>query len=90
MKPVAMVERISITAPLDPYLSLRALGQYSGLSVRKLRDLINRDAPDALPAYRIDGRVLVRRSDYDTWAANYRISGRPGVVAALREVGLVK
>jgi excisionase family DNA binding protein len=69
-------------------MSLKALAVYSGLSVRKLRQLIDRDAANALPAYRVDGRVLVRRSEFDDYIARYRVSGRPGVIAALKEIGL--
>jgi hypothetical protein len=55
----------------DAYLSLKALADYSGLSIRRLRDyLIDRSTP--LPSYRIGGKILVRRSDFDTWAAQFR------------------
>ena len=53
-----LVERPNVTANLDPYMGLKALDVYSGLSVRKLRQLIDRDPADALPVYRVDGRVV--------------------------------
>jgi hypothetical protein len=81
-----VIERLNVTASLDPYMGLKALAVYSGLSVRKLRQLIDRDPADALPCYRVDGRVLVRRSEFDAYMANYRISGRPGVVAVLKKL----
>ena len=83
-----LVERVAVSVSLDPFMSLKALAVYSDLSVRKLRQLIDRDAADALPAYRVDGRVLVRRSEFDDYIAKYRVSGRPGVVEALRSIGL--
>ena len=83
-----LIERLNVTAPLDPYLGMKALASYSGLSVRKLRQLIDRDPADALPCYRVDSRVLVRRSEFDAYMAHYRISGRPGVVAALKSIGV--
>jgi hypothetical protein len=83
---VTVIERMTVTVPLDPFMNLKALSAYSSLSVRKLRQLIDRDPADALPAYRIDRRVLVRKSDFDAYMANYRISGRPGVVAVLRKL----
>lgn len=52
------VERVTVTVPLDPFMSLKALSAYSGLSVRKLRQLIDRDPAQALPVYRVDDRVL--------------------------------
>jgi hypothetical protein len=55
----------------DAYFSLRALSAYAGLSVRRLRDhLTDRTSP--LPYYRIGGKILVRRSDFDVWASQFR------------------
>jgi hypothetical protein len=83
-------ERIVISTVLDPYLPLKALSQYSGLSVRTLQGHINAAPSEALPAYRLSaGKVLVRRSEFDQWLAAYRTVGRPAVaeiVARLREV----
>jgi hypothetical protein len=67
---------VTVIVPLDPFMSLKALSAYSGLSVRKLRQLIDRDPADALPVYRVDDRVLVRRSEFDEWMRRYRVSGR--------------
>jgi hypothetical protein len=47
-------------------MSLKA-SAYWALSARNLRQLIDRDPADALPAYRIDRRVLVRKSNVDTY-----------------------
>src|SRR6266478_1011396 len=56
-------ERIVLSTELDPWLPLRALAAYSGLSVRTLRDYIN--APLlALPCYRVGNKVLVRRGEF--------------------------
>ena len=54
-----------------PYLSLRALAAYTSLSERLLRSLL-RAADHPLPCYRVGGRVLVRRSDFDRWIDVYR------------------
>jgi hypothetical protein len=83
-----LAERVAITVPLDPYLSLRALAGYSGLSVRRLRDLLS-DPAHPLPCYRIGVKILVRRSEYDGWAARFRRLGSPDVeriAAAIRDV----
>jgi hypothetical protein len=86
--PVAQVrgvlaERVVVSTPLDPFLSLLALATYSGLSRRKLRDYLT-DAAHPLPCYRIGGKIVVRRSEYDAWAARYRQVGSPdlGRIAA--------
>ena len=70
-----LAERVVISTPADPFLDLRALADYSSLSVRKLRDYLA--APlHPLPSYRVGGKVLVRRGDFDAWIERYR--ARPG------------
>ena len=53
------------------YLSLRSLAAYSGLSVRTLRIHLTA-ATKPLPYYRIGGKILVRRDDFDAWASQFR------------------
>jgi hypothetical protein len=55
----------------DAYLPLKELSRYAGFSVRRLRDSVS-DPVAPLPCYRIGGRVLVKRSEYDTWAQRFR------------------
>jgi hypothetical protein len=69
-----LAERVILSTELDPWMSLKALSGYSALSVRTLRSLLV-DPVHPLPCYRLGGRVLVRRSDYDTWAVYYRHVG---------------
>jgi len=71
-------ERVVVSTPLDPFLSLRALAAYSGLGARKLRDYLT-DPLHPLPCYRVGGKILVRRSEFDAWIARYRQLGRPDV-----------
>jgi hypothetical protein len=54
----------------DGYLPLPDLARYSGLPVRRLRDHL-RDAAHPLPHYRIGGRVVVKRSEYDAWVQHF-------------------
>jgi hypothetical protein len=72
------VEQIIVSVPLDPYLSLKALVTYSGLSVRKLRNCL-RHPSHPLPHYRVDGKILIRRSEFDLWIAAYRRVGNTEV-----------
>lgn len=81
-------ERIVISTVLDPYLSLRALAAYSGLSRRTLRTYLERLPNEALPCYRLGGKILVRKSEFDAWIAQYRAQGRPSLAKAIRELGL--
>lgn len=80
-EPVAQVrgvlaERV-VVSTLDPFLSLKALAGYSGLSVRKLREYLD-DPAHPLPCYRVGGKILVRRSEFDRWIATYRTRGHVG------------
>ena len=83
-----LAERVIVSTPLDPFLSLKALAGYSALSVRKLREYLD-DPANPLPCYRVGGKILVRRSDFDAWMQQYRARGRPSLVRAMRELGLM-
>jgi excisionase family DNA binding protein len=85
-----MVEQMVVSSALDPFLSLRALAAYSGLSVRKLRDYLELPPDQALPCYRVGGKILVRRSEFDAWMERYRSRGRPELARTLKELGLDK
>ena len=53
------------------YLPLKRLAVYAGLCERQLRTYVTHPLYP-LPVYRIGGRVLVRKSDYDAWALQFR------------------
>ena len=74
----------------DAYLPLRRLSSYSGLSVRTLRVYLSHPI-HPLPCYRIGGKVLVRRSEYDSWASRFRANVAPAVDRVVDDVlrGLV-
>jgi hypothetical protein len=88
--PVAQVrgvlaERVILSTPADPFLSLKALVAYSGLSVRKLRDCLSNPG-HPLPCYRVGGKIVVRRSEFDAWIAAYREAGRADIGQIVSEV----
>jgi hypothetical protein len=60
-------------APEHGYMGLKTLAVYSGLSVRTLRTHLV-DAIRPLPHYRVGGRILVRRSDFDVWASQFKVA----------------
>lgn len=65
------VDEVRVSVTLDPYLSLKALAGFSGLCVRTLRELLTRPfAP--LPSYRVGGKILVKRSEFDAWMGQFR------------------
>ena len=83
-----LAERIVVSTPLDPFLTLKAAAEYTGLSAKTLRRAVN-DAPDrALPCYRVGAVITIRRSELDAWMALRRTVGRPSLVAAMRTLGL--
>jgi len=52
------------------YIDLNRLSQYSSCSVRWLRSrLIDIDNP--LPHFRIKGKVLIRKEEFDLWMMNF-------------------
>ncbi|MCZ6484420.1 MAG: helix-turn-helix domain-containing protein [Acidobacteria bacterium] len=71
---MSRVDNIAIRTDLDPYLSLKALSAYSGMSVRSLRKVLA-DSAHPLPYYRVGGKTLVRRSEFDSWMARHRREG---------------
>jgi len=89
-QPVAQVrgvlaEQVIVSTPLDPFLSLRALAAYSGMSPRWLRAQLT-DPHRPLPCYRLPGgKILVRRSEFDAWLARYRRVGNPEVERIVNE-----
>jgi len=50
----------------DKYLKLKDLSVYSGISIRRLRDFI-KDPEHSLPCFRMEGMILVRRCEFDSW-----------------------
>ncbi len=82
-----VVEAVTINLDLDPWLSLKALSKYAGLSIRSLRAYLT-DPHAPLPCYRmkeppvtvtkegkrqtITGKILVRRSEFDAWMQRFK------------------
>jgi hypothetical protein len=81
---------VIVSVALDPYLTLRKLAEYSGIARRTLRQYLDLPPQDALPCYRLPGKILVRVSEFDAWLTAYRSRGRPNVARALAEMGLLQ
>ncbi len=69
---------------LEPgYFDLQALAAYSSCSVRWLRDrLVDRLRP--LPHYRIEGKILVKREEFDHWlSSSHVVNSTDGLIEIL-------
>jgi hypothetical protein len=53
------------------YLSLRQLSAYASLSVKTLRSYLT-DPTNPLPHFKMTGKILVKRTDFDAWMAHWR------------------
>lgn len=54
----------------DEYFDLRGLSAYSKLGVSTLRDYIRRGQ---FPAYKVKGKVLIKRSKFDVWVERHQV-----------------
>jgi hypothetical protein len=73
-----LADRVVVSTALDPFLSIRALANYACVSVRKLREHLE-DPVHPLPHYRVGGKIVVRRSEFDSWMVAYRRVGQADV-----------
>jgi hypothetical protein len=55
----------------DQYFDLKGLSAYSALKVPTLRDYIR---SDAMPCFKVKGKILVKKSEFDAWVERYRIN----------------
>ena len=69
----------------DGYYTLKRLTAYSGLGVRTLRTYLS-DATYPLPHYRVGGKILVKRSEFDAWIRPFRRADAARVQAMIADV----
>ncbi|MBW1690820.1 MAG: helix-turn-helix domain-containing protein [Deltaproteobacteria bacterium] len=60
----------------DQYFDLKGLSAYSALGVSTLRDYIR---AGKLPAFKVKGKVLIRKSEFDKWMEAQRINRKAGI-----------
>ena len=54
------------------WMGLKQITQYANVSERTLRGWIHSPV-DPLPAVRVSGKILVRRSELDAWFSRHRV-----------------
>ena len=60
-----------VIALKDQFFDLKGLSAYSALAVPTLRDYIK---AGGLPCFKIKGKLLVRRSEFDDWMNHFRVN----------------
>jgi hypothetical protein len=55
----------------DQYFDLKGLEAYSALKVPTLRDHIK---SGDLPCFKVKGKILIRKSEFDIWIEDYRVN----------------
>jgi Helix-turn-helix domain len=58
------------------YLSLKSLATYASLSVKTLRTYLT-DPKNPLPHFKMTGKILVKRTDFDAWIECFRSREHP-------------
>ena len=66
-----VIESVGQCCTWDPLMDLQGLAAYSTLSKRTLQACLY-DPRDPIPSYRVGSRVLIRRSEFDTWLSRRR------------------
>ena len=84
------VQRQSAGSQVEPrreWLGLRELSNYADICERTLRSWIYSPV-DPLPAVKVSGKVLVRKSDFDAFLQRYRIRplGKFNIDTIVRDV----
>lgn len=67
----------------DQYFDLKGLSAYSALAVSTLRDYIRKGK---LPCFKLEGKILVRRSDFDKWIDQFRTRREQDINGAVDDV----
>lgn len=55
----------------DQYFDLKGLSAYSSMAVPTLRDYIS---TGQLPCFKLKGKFLIKRSEFDTWLEGFRLN----------------
>lgn len=84
-QPIRVVDQVQVLVGLDPWFSLRGAADYTSLSVRSLRGYL-KHPEHPLPCYRVNGKILVRRSDLDRWLTMFRQTGAQKLDSILDEI----
>lgn len=68
--PDNIAEKAVITLK-DQFFDLKGLSAYSAMAVSTLRNFIG---TGNLPAYKVHGKILIKRSEFNAWINTFRIN----------------
>ena len=66
----------------DQYFDLKGLSVYSALGIGTLRDHIREGA---LPCFKVKGKILIKRSEFDKWMDSYQIHKKKDIQAVITD-----
>lgn len=76
----------------EQYYDLRQLSKYSSMGVSTLREYLRRRPQ--IPHFKLNGKILVKRSEFDAWMENFRANDEAdintAVDAVLKKLGMGK
>ena len=55
----------------DKYFDLKALSEYSSMSVSALRGYINASS-DPIPSFTLKRKILIKQSEFEAWMGRHR------------------
>ena len=65
------------------YLDLKKLSIYCSLGVSTLREYLKRGT---LPHYILPGKIIVKKSEFDSWMEEFKVDGRENLEALVEDV----
>ena len=75
--------REKVNATEVEYLDLRGLSTYASLGIPTLREYLSEGN---LPYYRLRGKILIRRSDFDAWLEQFKVDESDNLDALVEDV----
>lgn len=69
----------------DQLFDLKGLAAYSALAVPTLRDYL-RDSRNPIPYFKVKGKILVRKAEFDEWLETFRVNRKQRVQDVVDEV----
>lgn len=67
----------------DQYFDLKGLSVYSAIKIPTLRDHIN---SNGLPCFKVRGKILVKKSEFDQWIESFRLNQQQALDELVEEV----